>query len=144
MLLLIAPAPRTPMPSSPLPALALMCLDWQQASPLLLRLCTRGGTTRAAAAAPRLTAPIYVGGGRCWREYSAAPAHHLHPFSLRRRALSTGPGSSSGSSDAGTAASTREDEAEKGEGGIMKDQWGNRGKLIYEGSIAHHVRGLKR
>ena len=25
-----------------------------------------------------------------------------------------------------------------------KDQWGNRGKLMYEGSIAHQVRGLKR
>lgn len=27
---------------------------------------------------------------------------------------------------------------------IREDQWGNRGNLIYEGSIAHQVRSLKR
>lgn len=71
------------------------------------------------------------------------PHLQVHSCSTRRRALSTA-GPASGGGDAGTAAATGEGEIEKGERETNEDQWGNRGKLIYEGSIAHHVRGLKR
>lgn len=33
---------------------------------------------------------------------------------------------------------------EDGAGDVKKDSWGKRGKLIYEGSMANQVRGLKR
>lgn len=81
-------------------------------------------------------------------------------FLLPNRPLSSGSNNSSSSSNSSTSSSgssggsSNDDktvsevkaEVEKmsQESTSSKDQWGNRGKLIYEGSISHQVRGLKR
>ncbi|CAM9181177.1 unnamed protein product [Hapterophycus canaliculatus] len=81
-------------------------------------------------------------GGRCRRDSSAAPLFYLphHPLASRAfgarssdSATSTGDGDRIGS-DAIVGAAQE----------TTKDPWGNHGKLIYEGSIAHQVRRLKR
>lgn len=79
---------------------------------------------------------------------SGVPVHCLSPYALERRAFSSTSSSSSGSSKNGgddqeTVSETRA-EVETLAQESRTDQWGDGGKLIYEGSIAHQVRGLKR
>lgn len=100
----------------------------------------RGGR---AAAATRLTPRFIAVGGRCGRDtISGLPVHCVSPYRFGRSAFTTSSSKSGGDNEETVPKTQPEVEKLAQEGG--KDLWGNRGKLIYEGSIAHQVRGLKR
>lgn len=101
--------------------------------------------SRRAAAAPSSARSLAssLAGLQCRRGNSkTAPLLcHLsrYPPLLTRASFST----KSAEDDDKTAAEAGA-EVEQVSDETRKDQWGNRGKLIYEGSLAHPVRGLKR
>lgn len=124
-----------------------------QASPLLLRLRYR---RRPAAPAAAFFASL-----------SGRQGDHLAPrrlgFLLSNRPFSSSSNNSSSSSSTSSSASSSstssgsdnngektvsevkaEVEQMSKESMSNKDPWGNRGKLLYEGSMSQHVRGLKR
>eukprot|EP00752_Nemacystus_decipiens_P010089 g8990.t1 len=107
---------------------------------VLPRLSRGGGAAAAARLTPRFIAP----GGRCGRDTTFGSTVCPSPHPLRTRAFSTSTSRSNGGGDDEETVPEARAEVETLARESSKDQWGNRGKLIYEGSMAHHVRGLKR